>query len=366
MYMIGSLQNFCSSQGHDGVIEEEIESFDDDDEASTVGESSWLETTDGEPTARSVLPAIVAAPVPLETRTYEYKHTFETSTSIGIKFVDKAAADSNKESSNSKKKKKKKSSKSKNAPKEDDAIGLFVGSLVDYGQADQLNRMMLTISKKKHLDKEILVGDKVIQVSGVDVSRCSGKEFVQIVRAKGETGKKPVELKFRGTRVVKIRSSPTTKGNIKNNTKKKSKNDPRPPASESSGGSSGRKRRKLVHRKGSLGGGKSERGGRIRQHDINTTVAAEAAIQGAEIRPSTSMKAKSLAATFVSTSVRNRKQIVKGDDLIKRISFHLNAVTSLLDTPGTVGTFLRLTSQEESATKHDCAPYMYWTRLTFF
>jgi hypothetical protein len=311
--MSASLQNFGSSQCQDEVIEESISSSDEDDDMQQELTSSYLPPV----ISINAKKKNVVDHEPDEFRTFEFTQIFETSKPIGIRLVDRAAA-----IKNLNKKKKKKIKKKKNKKINDSDLGLYVGSLVDFGQADQLNRLHFTIHKK-HLDNEIYEGDKIIAVNDVDVSQCTGNEFVAVMKRKGANGKKPVRLKFRGERVIKRSKSPKLKLKIpsappipKTNNEKKI----------------GRKgRRRLVHKKGSLGGGKSEKGGRIRNYDMTIQASADAALMSAIIRPATSLKAKGLAATFTSNSMKNRKLIVKGDDLINRISYHLNVLIRLLD-----------------------------------
>ena len=280
-YMIGSLQKFCSSQGQDEVIEEEINSSSDDDDDD-----------DDEPGQTLRLPAITTPQkVPLkirrkntlspklkiekdteqqlETRLFEFKHRFETNCSLGIRIKDQLAADIN-----TKKKLKIKTKKKKKGEElADDQLGLFVESLVDHGQADNLNRMKMTLNKGKHLDDEIREGDKIICVNTVDVSKFTGKQFVTCIKEKGEKGTKPVQLKFRGTRIVKKRkkktivrkptaliTAPPIVPTAPTTPKKNTNGMVGKLADAKQKGS--RRRRKLVHKKGSLGGGKSERGGK--------------------------------------------------------------------------------------------------------
>jgi hypothetical protein len=362
--MLKSLKKYSSNQGHDGVIEDDLDDSDEEDartlRSAPKSRPSSSSSTGVVPTLPKVMGATttegeekkildVKVEVEVETRMYEFEHTFETNSSLGIRIVDRAKdlireqsqGKTNKKNKNKKNNNNKNKKNKKNNFVDDHKIGIFVGGIIDYGQADNLNRMFVTVSKK-HVDKEVRKDDKIVEISGKDVSQASAEIFVQILKETGGSEKKPVKITFRGKREVKKKKKKKKKkvnGNeltsalvktSKTSSKTSSSKTPTAPMAPSPSGTPRKGRRhRLVHKKGSLGGGKSEKGGRVRAHaDIHAI--ADAAVHSVDSE-ATSMKAKGLAVTWIKSSVSKRRLIVRGVNLLNRISFHLNALSVLLE-----------------------------------
>ena len=304
-YMLGSLQRYCSAQGHDEVIEDEQE------DADTIRQrpkgrsrithiQKQMQPTSPAIPATPTLPQITSSPSqePPKLRVYEFHHKFYIEGGLGISIVDRAVEVEAKLT----KKQKKRLTKNKNKKKNkklpaDDKIGIFVGKLINYGQADNLSRIY------KGKDKEIRQGDKIIEVSGIDVCQKNSSEFIKIIKG----GKKQVDLKFRGMREIKKKKRKSTPPQNKPSPLP-SPSIPTPPSKPKS------RRGRLIHKKGSLGGGRSEQGGRIRKSHQEHSL-ADAAVHSVD-REMTSFKAKGVAALWVIQPIRQRRRIVKGVDLL--------------------------------------------------
>ena len=345
-YMLGSLQRYTSSSAHkDEVIADEIEDEEDEIVQRPTGRSAKsIPNNDNTPT----LPTLSTVPTlpskskgkgkkkgknnaqddAVEYQIYEYHHKFFTSSSIGISIIDRATEVNAKLT----KKQLKKKLKSKKQPDDKD-IGIFVGSLIDYGQADNICRL----PGMKGKDNRILKGDKIVEINGINASRFSSAQFVKAIK----NGTEQVDMKFRGQRKIKARKSSSP---IKSKKKRLSRlkqsaaidaipeYSPAAPTAAATGSPTPKRRGRLVHKKGSLGGGASEKGGRIR-HIGNEHFLADSAVHSVDHRQiPTSLKAKGVAMLWVIPTVSQRRTIVKGVDLLDRISFHLNALNVLLDT----------------------------------